>query len=62
MKDSKRKQVAVFLDRDGTINLDKGYFYRPEEFEFEKGSIEAIRLLNQAGYKVLVISKLLDYL
>jgi len=53
---SGKKQVAVFLDRDGTINLDKGYFYMPEEFEFEQGSVEAIRLLNQAGYKVFVIS------
>lgn len=56
MNDFKRKQAAAFLDRDGTINLDKGYFYRPEEFEFEEGSIEAIRLLNEAGYKVFVIS------
>lgn len=56
MNDSKRKQAAAFLDRDGTINLDLGYIYRPEEFEFEQGSIEAIRLLNQAGYRVLVIS------
>lgn len=56
MNHSKNKQAAVFLDRDGTINLDKGYFYRPEEFEFEQGSIEAIRMLNQAGYRVFVIS------
>ena len=47
---------AVFLDRDGTINLDKGYFYRPEDFEFEDGAVEAIRLLNQAGYKIFVVS------
>lgn len=53
----KSKQAkAVFLDRDGTINLDKGYFFRPEEFEFEEGAVEAIRRLNQAGYKVFVIS------
>ncbi len=51
-----KKSPAVFLDRDGTINLDKGYFYRPEDFAFEPGSLEAIRLLNQAGYKVYVIS------
>lgn len=54
--DHYKKQAAVFLDRDGTINLDKGYFYQPEEFEFEEGSIQAIALLNQAGYKVFVIS------
>lgn len=56
MNDSKKECAAAFLDRDGTINIDKGYFYLPEEFEFEQGSIEAIRLLNKAGYKVVVIS------
>lgn len=53
---NKEKRPAVFLDRDGTINLDKGYICRPEEWEFEAGSVEAIRLLNQAGYLVIVIS------
>lgn len=56
MNQLQTKQAAAFLDRDGTINLDKGYFCRPEEFEFEQDSIEGIRLLNQAGYKVFVIS------
>ena len=56
MSNFKKKQAAVFLDRDGTINVDKGYFYQPEDFEFEQGSIEAIRLLNKAGYRVFVIS------
>lgn len=56
MNHPKTRQAAVFLDRDGTINLDKGYFYRPEDFEFEQDSVAAIRLLNQAGYKVFVIS------
>lgn len=56
MNQQTRKQAAAFLDRDGTINKDKGYFYRPDELEFEDGAIAAIRLLNQAGYRVLVIS------
>lgn len=56
MSNFKNKQAAAFLDRDGTINVDKGYFYRPEDFEFERGSIEAIRLLNKAGYRVFIIS------
>lgn len=50
------KNRAVFLDRDGTINVEKGYVYKPEDFEFEPGAIEAIRLLNQAGYKIFVVS------
>jgi D-glycero-D-manno-heptose 1,7-bisphosphate phosphatase len=47
---------AVFLDRDGTINVEKDYLYRVEEFEFIPGAVEAIRLLNQAGYLVVVVT------
>lgn len=47
---------AVFLDRDGTINVEKDYLYRVEEFEFTPGAVEAIRLLNQAGYLVVVVT------
>lgn len=47
---------AVFLDRDGTINVEKEYLYKPEEFEFTPGAVEAIRLLNLAGYLVIVVT------
>lgn len=47
---------AVFLDRDGTINLEKEYLYRIEEFEFVPGAPEAIRMLNQAGFFVVVVT------
>lgn len=47
---------AVFLDRDGTINVEKEYLYKPEEFEFTSGAVEAIRLLNHAGYLVVVVT------
>lgn len=47
---------AVFLDRDGTINVEKEYLYRAEEFEFIPGVPEAIRLLNQAGLMVVVVT------
>lgn len=47
---------VVFLDRDGTINVEKKYLYKPEDFEFIEGTQEAIRLLNEAGYKVVVIT------
>jgi len=47
---------ALFLDRDGTINIDKGYVYKPEDFIFIDGIIEAIRKYNQDGYLVVVIS------
>ncbi|MDU4961123.1 MAG: D-glycero-beta-D-manno-heptose 1,7-bisphosphate 7-phosphatase [Sporomusaceae bacterium] len=47
---------AVFLDRDGTINVERNYLYKISEFEFEYQAISAISLLNQAGYKVIVIT------
>ena len=47
---------TVFLDRDGTINVEKNYLYRPEEFEFIPKVPEAIVRLNNAGYQVIVVS------
>lgn len=47
---------AVFIDRDGVLNIDKGYVYAKDDFEFTRNAPEAIRLLNHAGYQVIVIS------
>jgi len=50
------KRPAVFLDRDGTINLDKADVYRPDDFEWLPGAIEAIKRLNDAGIYVFVVT------
>jgi len=50
------KRPAVFLDRDGTINLDAGYIERLERFELYPFAIDAIRLFRQAGYLVVVLT------
>ena len=50
------RRPAAFLDRDGVLNVDHGYVYRPEQLEWIKGAPEAVRLLNEAGYYVLVIT------
>ena len=47
---------AAFLDRDGVINVDHGYVFEPTRLEFTPTAIEGIRLLNQAGYPVLVVT------
>ena len=47
---------AVFLDRDGTVNIEKEYLYRADQFEFTPGAVEAINLLNQSGYLVVVVT------
>ena len=47
---------AVFIDRDGTINEEKEYLYRTDEFAFIPGAPQAIRMLNEAGFLVIVVS------
>lgn len=47
---------AVYLDRDGTINVEKNYLYRVEDWEWIPGAEEAIKQLNKAGFLVVVVS------
>jgi len=47
---------AVFLDRDGTIARDVPYCSRPEDFELLPGVVEGIKLLNEHGFKVVVVT------
>jgi D-glycero-D-manno-heptose 1,7-bisphosphate phosphatase len=47
---------AAFLDRDGVLNIDKGYVGRVEDFEWMPGAIDALRLLNASGYYVFVVT------
>jgi D-glycero-D-manno-heptose 1,7-bisphosphate phosphatase len=48
--------AAVFLDRDGTLIDEVGYLDRPERVALYPWSIEAIRTLNQAGIRVIMVS------
>ena len=52
----RRFERAVFLDRDGTIIEEVGYLDRPERVEFFPWTIDAIRVLNQAGLAVVLVS------
>lgn len=47
---------AVFLDRDGTINVDAGYIDRMERFELYPFAIDAIRIFKRAGYLVVILT------
>lgn len=47
---------AVFLDRDGVINVDHGYVHRPEDFEFVEGIFEACRHFRAQGYLLIVVT------
>ena len=47
----------VILDRDGVVNLDSDQFIKtPDEWIAIEGSLEAIASLNQAGYRVVIVS------
>lgn len=47
---------AVFLDRDGTINCDLGYVGQISRFEYAPGAIEALRLLSQVGFALVIVT------
>lgn len=51
-----RRQKAIFLDRDGTINRQNGFISRPEDLELLPGAAEAIRKINASGYLAIVIT------
>ena len=57
MSELSRDKPAVFLDRDGTINLDfVEYVTKVEEFELLEGVGQALRRLRAAGYLLVVIT------
>ena len=47
---------AVFLDRDGTINEDVGYLSELSHLTLYPWAIDAVRLLNRAGYLVVMVT------
>jgi D,D-heptose 1,7-bisphosphate phosphatase len=47
---------AVFLDRDGTLNIDKGHLRRPKDLELFPGVGEALAALRHAGFALVVLT------
>ena len=50
------RRRALFLDRDGVINVDHGYVGTREKFEWMPGAREAIRAATEAGWHVFVVT------
>ncbi len=50
------RRRALFLDRDGVINVDHGYVGTVEKFEWVPGAREAIRAATEAGWHVFVVT------
>lgn len=53
-KDEKHK--ALFLDRDGTVNIEKNYVYKIEDFEFQPGIFDLIQSYQKEGYLIFIIT------
>ena len=48
---------AVFLDRDGTINInDPEYNYKIDKFKFASGAVSALKKLSKTNYKIIIIT------
>jgi len=47
---------AVFLDRDGVINVDKGYIYKIDDFEFKEDIFELLKFLQKKGFSLFIIT------
>ncbi|CAH0291417.1 D,D-heptose 1,7-bisphosphate phosphatase [bacteria symbiont BFo1 of Frankliniella occidentalis] len=50
------KVPAIFLDRDGTINVDHGYVSEIDNFEFIDGVIDAMRELKRMGFALVLVT------
>ena len=51
-----RKQKAVFLDRDGTLNKYVGFLNKAEQFELLPEVVEAVKMINKSGYLTIVVT------
>lgn len=51
-----KRSKAIFLDRDGTINKETNYLYKPSDFLFTTGAEEAIKIFHDLGFLVIVIT------
>ena len=50
------KVPAIFLDRDGTMNVDHGYVHEIDNFQFIDGAIEAMQELKKMGYALVMVT------
>ncbi len=52
----KISQKAAFLDRDGVINEDTGYLNNIKDFKWIEGAIEALKILKENNFLIIIIS------
>lgn len=47
---------ALFLDRDGVVNVEKNYLHKIEDFELMEGIVEVCRAYQEQGYLILIVT------
>lgn len=47
---------ALFLDRDGIINIDKGYVYKAIDIEFVEGIFDLVKRFMREGFKIVIVT------
>ena len=47
---------ALFLDRDGVVNIEKNYLYKPEDVEFVDGIFEVCEFFQKKGYDIFIVT------
>ena len=47
---------ALFLDRDGVVNVEKNYLHKIEEFELVEGIVEVCRAYQASGYLIIIVT------
>ncbi len=56
MSSKKHQKRAIFLDRDGIINVDHGYVSQIKDFEFNDGIFEVLQSLQSQGYLLIIVT------
>ncbi len=51
-----KTRKAIFLDRDGTLILDKNYLSRVEDMEYFSDTLKALQLLQQSGFDLFIVT------
>ena len=46
----------MFFDRDGCLNEDIGFLHEWDKFRWLPGAIEAVELVNRAGFRAFVVT------
>lgn len=47
---------AIFLDRDGVINVDTGYVYKKSDFILNDGVIDALEFFSEMGFLIIIVT------